>query len=307
MKSLLLVALVLGASACGSTPREAKTPAPVGITYSPEGEPVGLHRYHRWSERVGQGAQPEGAEAFANLAALGFKTIVSVDGAIPAVELAKSHGLRYVHIPISYDGVPMEQALKIIKAVQTSPGPVYFHCHHGKHRGPAAMMVARITLEGVSGEEAVEGLRISGTSPEYEGLYRDVREFKAPDAATLAKLSGELPSAVVPEGVRAAMVHLDERWELLKACRDADWKTPAKQPDVSPAHEARMVWESYREMARTAEAESHGASFLEHCADAEKHATSLETALRAGDREAAEKAFKASIKSCNACHADFRN
>jgi len=307
MRTVALATLLLGVMACGSTPREAKAHAPVGITYSPEGEPVGLHRYHRWSERVGQGAQPEGAEAFANLAALGFKTIVSVDGATPAVELAKAHGLRYVHIPIGYDGVPAEQALRLIKAVETSPGPVYFHCHHGKHRGPAAMMVARIALEGVSCEEAVEGLRISGTSPEYEGLYRDVREFRAPDAATLAAVSPDLPSAVVPDGVRAMMVHLDERWELLKACRAADWKTPANQPDVSPAHEARMVWEGYREMARAPDGKSHGEDFLAHCAAAERHATSLEAALRAGDTAGAETAFKASIKSCNGCHAAHRN
>ena len=39
--------------------------------------------------------------------------------------------------PIGYDGVPREQALRMIKAVQVAKGPVYFHCHHGKHRGPA--------------------------------------------------------------------------------------------------------------------------------------------------------------------------
>ncbi len=304
---LLSIAGLLLAAACSSTPKEAATTAPVGVSYSPEGEPMGLHRYHRWSVRLGQGAQPEGEEAFANLAALGFKTVISVDGAIPAVELAKKHGLRYVHIPISYDGVPPQKAMTIIKAVELSEGPVYFHCHHGKHRGPAALMVARIALEGVGNEEAVEGLRVSGTSPEYAGLYRDVQEFRAPDASEIEAFTCDLPSAVTPEGVRAMMVHIDERWELLKACRDADWKTPPKQPDVSAAHEARMVWEGYREMARTPEAQAHGASFLDFCADAEKRATELETALRAGDREGAEAAFKASVKSCNACHADFRN
>lgn len=61
------------------------------------------------------GSGPDGPKAFASLARLGIKTIISVDGARPNVEAAKKSGLRYVHIPISYDGVPRERALQLVR------------------------------------------------------------------------------------------------------------------------------------------------------------------------------------------------
>jgi len=69
-----------------------------------------LPNAYRLHEKVISGGQPEGAEAFAELRALGVKTIVSVDGAKPDVELARTYGLRYVHLPIGYNGVPAERA-----------------------------------------------------------------------------------------------------------------------------------------------------------------------------------------------------
>ena len=45
-------------------------------------------------------------EVHADLSAdkeVGYTTVLSVDGARPAVELAEKHGLRYVHIPIVED------------------------------------------------------------------------------------------------------------------------------------------------------------------------------------------------------------
>src|SRR5438094_677830 len=81
-------------------------------------------------------SSPDGDEGFHSLQQLGIKTIVSVDGARPEVDLARKYGLRYVHLPIGYDAVPREQALRIARAIRDLPGPVYIHCHHGRHRGP---------------------------------------------------------------------------------------------------------------------------------------------------------------------------
>ena len=118
---------------------------------------------------------PDGDIAFRNLAAMGVTTVLSVDGAVPDIEGAKKHGLRYVHVPISYDGIPREKALQIIKAVRAAKGKVYMHCHHGRHRGPTAVMVSRIALDGISNEDAVHCMEESGTGKMYSGLYRDVR------------------------------------------------------------------------------------------------------------------------------------
>src|SRR5262245_58106552 len=92
--------------------------------------------------KVISGGLPEGDTAFQELADLGVKTIISVDGATPDIETAKKHGLRYVHLPHGYDGIPRSRANELAKAVRDLPGPIYIHCHHGKHRSPAAATVA---------------------------------------------------------------------------------------------------------------------------------------------------------------------
>jgi cytochrome c556 len=100
---------------------------------------------------------------------------------------------------------------------------------------------------------------------------------------------------------------VDQRFEFLKACQAAGWKTPLDKPDVSPKHEARMLWELYREMARLDEAKAKGEDFIKHAADAEKHAVDLEAALKAGDQEAATAAMKSLKKNCDSCHSMYRN
>lgn len=303
--TVLLVALAL--VGCESNQKKsASTPPPATVTLDDHGDPKGLHRHRRWSEKIGQGAQPEGDEAFQNLKALGYTTILSVDGSMPEVEVAAKYSLTYVHVPIGYDGITVEQQIEIIKAVKESPGPVYVHCHHGKHRGPAATMIAREALEGLSCEDAVKSLELSETGKEYEGLYRDVREFKAPTAAQIAAAPKPV-SRVTPKGVRAAMVDVDQRFDFLKASMENGWNTPPKAPDVSPKHEAKMLWELYRELARLDEAKGKGDDFLTQAADAEKHAGDLEEALKAGNREAATGAFKNLKKNCDSCHSVYRN
>ena len=225
---------------------------------------------------------------------------------MPDVELAAKYSLTYAHVPVGYDGITVEEQIEIIKVVKESPGPVYVHCHHGKHRGPAATMIAREALEGLSCEDAVKSLELSETGKEYEGLYRDVREFKAPTAAQIAA-APKPPSCVTPKGVRAAMVDVDKRFAFLKASMENGWNTPPKSPDVSPKHEAKMLWELYREMARLDEAKGKGEDFLKQAADAEKHAGELEEALKAGNNEAATGAFKNLKKNCDSCHSVYRN
>ncbi len=307
MKPLVLLVPVVALLGCESGPKKnAATPAPAAVALDDHGEPKGLHHHRRWSEKIGQGAQPEGEEAFRNLKALGYTTILSVDGSMPDVELAGKYGLKYAHVPIGYDGVAPEEQLQIIKAVRDAPGPVYVHCHHGKHRGPAAAMIARECLDGISPEEAIAGLELSQTGKEYEGLYRDVREFKRPTDAQVAA-APTAPSRVTPGGVRAAMVDVDKRFDLLKASQAAGWKTPPEHPDVSPKHEAKMLWELYREMLRLDEAKAKGEDFAKHATDAEAVAASLEEALKAGDAAAATAAQRKLKKNCDACHSIYRN
>jgi protein tyrosine phosphatase (PTP) superfamily phosphohydrolase (DUF442 family) len=308
----LLAPLFLACSADGSkrshvAEESAPEPTALGeVTYDEEGFPHGLHHFRRWSPRIAQGGGPEDGEAFANLARLGYRTVLSVDGARPKVELAEQHGLRYVHVPIGYDGITPDQALRIVKAVEGSEGPVYIHCHHGKHRGPAAAQVARIAIDGVDNDEAVEDLRVSGCSPDYPGLYRTVERFHAPAAEALAQV-GPLPSEVVPTGLRALMAEIDERWDFVKASRAAAWAVPPRYPDIDPPHEVGMIENWLRE---TIDLEQRGEAreeFLAHAREAQQAASSLESALGAGERERADAAYEQLSASCKACHSTYRD
>lgn len=325
MRSLLrLVALAAPAllAACGglaegpeAAPAPPSTPAPAAappagpalvVQLDEHGEPRGLRHHRRWSAKVGSGAQPEGDAAFRNLAALGYRVVVSVDGARPDLEGAARHGLRYVHVPIGYDGIDESQRLALAKALADAEGPAYFHCHHGKHRGPAAVAVARIAVEGITHEDARMTLETCGTDPKYKGLYAAAATAARVSAEDLARTPAP-PSYQAPGDLVAAMVAIDGHFERLGHARGAAWAVPPAHPDVDPPHEARLLWEQYRELARRDEARAHGDRFLTFSAEAEAAAQALETAIRANDAKAAEDAFARSKKACGSCHKAYRD
>ena len=105
-----------------------------------------LPNSYRVTEKMISGGQPDGEAGFRELRDLGVKTIVSVDGAKPDVELAKKYGLRYVHLPHGYDGISDVRLKELAKAVRDLPGTIYIHCHHGKHRSPAAAAAACVVV-----------------------------------------------------------------------------------------------------------------------------------------------------------------
>lgn len=305
-------ALALAAAACGSASSETGTAAvpavvPLQPTLDADGQPVGIEHYRRWSDKLGQGGQPMGDEAFKNLAALGYRTLISVDGAKPDAETAAKYGLTYVHVPFGYSAVPLDAQARIVKAVTETDGPVFIHCHHGQHRGPAGMMVARIVVDGISHEEALKELKDSGCAEQYKGLYRDVAACVAPTAESLAALPAKLPSYVSPGDVADHMASIDRVWDRIGKSKDASWATPASMPDVDPPHEARMLWESFREAARLDDAKKRGDEFLTFLKSAEDGAVAMEEAIRRNDGAAAAKHYDAVKASCTACHQRWRN
>jgi protein tyrosine phosphatase (PTP) superfamily phosphohydrolase (DUF442 family) len=294
-RSALLAALVLLiAAGCGGS----KPAVP-----SAEGPPAVEH--FAWvSARVARGAQPEGDAAFAFLAAQGVRTLISVDGARPDVEAAARHGLRYVHIPFGYDRIPEEQSRRIAKTVRELGGPFFVHCHHGRHRGPAAAAIAQQTLGGMTCEQAKEELSRAGTDPRYEGLYRSVSGFIAPSEEETRADPFDFPSVAPVPALAEAMVSLDQRMDGLRAARAAGWKSPPDHPDIAPAHEALQAGELLAEVARTPEAARFPAPLEEALAAARALRTALDAPARPDDAEAA---WRRLTQSCSACHADHRD
>ena len=95
----------------------------------------------------------------------------------------------------------------------------------------------------------------------------------------------------------------------MKAVRTAGWASPKDHPDVDPSHEAVMLAEWFRELARRPDVTVRGPAFLAGLSETEKAAWDLSKALEGErpDAKAAESAFARVQKSCASCHSQFRD
>jgi protein tyrosine phosphatase (PTP) superfamily phosphohydrolase (DUF442 family) len=300
------IALLSSPTASGDGPSPAKGPERVAIG--------AIENTFRLSPRLYSGGDPQGERSFQALKDLGVRTIISVDGAPPDVEAARKLGIRYVHLPIGYDGVPREQAVRLVRAIATLPGPVYVHCHHGKHRGPAAAAICGMASENWTDEQALAWMKQAGTSPDYRGLFASARAFVAPTADELKRVGDDLPERVEPPDLVEAMVELDGLWDRLKLARKAAFEPAPDRPRGSASHDAIQVVEHFRESARLDESRRKGDEFLEALSDAESRAVDLHEILKAYEDapsqialEKLDAAIAAVEKSCSSCHARSRN
>ena len=145
-QSLLLT--VLGAAAC-SSPSDAPSsevhtsvnapdvPPPITLTTSaydaatevslPKLAPVetdGLHNVYRLSDDIISGSEPHGEAALEDIARMGVKTILSVDGKVPDAETAEKYGMRYVHVAIQYKDWVTPGEVKSVDEIAPDTGAV---------------------------------------------------------------------------------------------------------------------------------------------------------------------------------------
>jgi hypothetical protein len=280
---------------------------PLAVGNRKPAEFAGLHNVFRLSEKLYGGSAPEGEAGFRSLQRLGIRTIVSVDGAKPDVATARKLGMRTVHLPFGYDGCPTPTANRIARAVRDLPGPVYLHCHHGRHRSPAAAAFVRIALDGISNQEAIEEMERAGTGKNYVGLYGDVRAYKPPTRQELDRVPPEFPQVARTPRLTEAMVQMEHRLDHLLTAQKEGWRVPRQHPDIEPAHEALQLRELYTELLRMPEIRNRPSEFVGWMRDGEKDARALEVALRAGVRSRADAAMGRVAAGCASCHARYRN
>lgn len=271
-----------------------------------------LPNAYRLHEKVLSGGQPEGDAAFQELQALGVKTVISVDGARPDVDLAKKYGLRYVHLPHGYDGVPEQRVKELARAVRDLPGPVYIHCHHGKHRSPAAATVACVSTGLLSSSQALVVLKAAGTSEHYRGLYQSAESARLLESHLLDELTGGFPEIAALPPMAEAMVSIEHHFDHLKKFAAGNWKLDPEHPALTPAHEALLLREQYTELLRTDEVRKKPEEYQRILRDGEAAALELESLLRneSPDNMTAKKAaavFSVLTLGCSACHKTFRD
>lgn len=267
----------------------------------------------RIHERVISGGRPDGEAAFEELRSLGVKTIISVDGSQPDLQLSAKYEMRYVHLPHGYNGIPDTRAAELAKAVRHFEGPIYIHCHHGLHRSPTAAAVACVSNGMMDPMAASKLLKFAGTSENYRGLYQSVANARRLDNQFLDALTADFPKIAELPPLAEAMVELERTFDHLKRLSAVDWKSLDDHPDLHPDHEALMLWEHFTELLRMESVAKKPAAFRLLLEQSESDSRTLERLLRdrmtniaIGSTEIDE-LFKRLSTNCAACHRVYRD
>jgi len=269
--------------------------------------------------KVISGGQPEGENAFIELKRLGVKTIISVDGVRPAVELATKFGMSTIHLPHGYDGISPERIEALAMAVRDFEGPIYIHCHHGKHRSPAAAVVACVSTGMLAPADALKVLAIAGTNPNYRGLFQAAGSARRMEDARLDAVRSEFPEIAQLPPMTESMVAVDRLHDRLKQLAGADDKSLLEHDDVDPIQAALLLAEHFTELLRTDSASDHPAEFRTLLKESETDCIALELALRnwkesgsqSGSHGSMPEVISVSLNrlsaKCVTCHQSYRD
>jgi len=288
----------------------------------------GIHNVVAFADGFYSGSVPEGDAGFDSLAALGVKTVISVDGAIPEVDRAKSRGMRYVHLPIGYDGFDDARKGQLVRAVRDLPKPIYIHCHHGKHRSAGAAGTVGVSLGWITNDEAAALMKVSGTAEGYKGLWACTAKAAPMMSALIDAASADFPEVTKPDSMTAAMVTIDEVFDRLKIVEKNGWTVPKDHPDLAPAADAGKLADLYRlldgDSHVTALDDDARKDFRALLAAGSERAGALETMLAAGapkstgaaesdeaaiaeHRKKLSAAMKQITANCKDCHVKYRD
>ena len=256
------------------------------------------------------GALPDQEASFAVLQALGVKTILSVDGMRPDVPMAKKFGMRYVHLPNGYDGIPPDRVLELAKAIRDLPKPIYVHCHHGKHRSPAAVAAACRTLGLITPEQALNTLKLAGTNPGFRGLFQSVRQSHPTADSILNSMKVDFREISPVPPMAEMMVSIDLAMSELIAAKKENWPKWDKS-----ATDALMLKEHMVELGRLEDSPARGKAFQQLLSESVLLSGSLENELRraydgqvTADSGTKSSSLLARVEdNCVRCHEQFRN
>ncbi len=308
---LLSLGTLLGAvsgSSGGEPPQPVVATAVAGVTpKSHRGLPL-VHEVH---PRLLTGGAPTPA-GFEALQEAGVRTIISVDAARPDVAMATERGMRYIHLPVGYDGIDRRTTHLLARAIREADGRVYLHCHHGRHRAPAAAAVGLRTLGRIDASRGRRILEVIGTSRDYPGLHAAVAEAEAEPAAVLDAVDpAELRSVAIVSDLAGGMADLDRIHDRLRLLAKHGWRTPPTHPDLDSVVEAGILTERFRSMAHlpmasSVEAKDDAAPPMDLARSIEL-ATTLEGLVRMRRPQEATTTLGRISAECRACHRVHRN
>ncbi len=296
IRTLTIIAVCLALLSCASPRRDTQT-----------NEHGAIQNLHKLTDRLYSGAEPVGELAYEQLASLGVRAVISVDAVAPNKQLADRYGIRVIHLPIGYDGVPEDRAHALAKAIVTIDGPIFVNCHHGKHRGPAALVVGGIGAGEITGQQGRAYLEAAGTSLDYPGLWEAIGHVSAYPMKDLNAESVLLPERSEPGGFAETMSQIDRAHEQLWLCADNGFVAPADHPDLAPVSLAGQIHDMLRSLEADPYAEQEGELFAMLLAQSIEIASDAETQIRSGRPGDALDSLSALGDSCVDCHNKYRD
>ncbi|MGD1978365.1 MAG: sulfur transferase domain-containing protein [Akkermansiaceae bacterium] len=176
LKSCLVSLLSLGLLGCGEEPAATNSEEDKEIPEVVELQLEGVENVYRHSSRILSGGQPDSDKGLASLKEIGVRTVISVTDVLPDLEAAEKLGLRYIHIPLTSEGITADQQKEILAAAGEGSGPVYLHCNSGCNRASAAAALCLIKLEGRPRGDVIEWMNKRGVNK--EGLFEAIKNLK---------------------------------------------------------------------------------------------------------------------------------
>lgn len=303
--TLGLIALGCGSSHPRKTPHTQPHNSPPSTTKLSEFR--SLHNLHQLADDFYSGAEPIGKDAYKELASIGIKTVISVDGVAPNKALAETHGIRVVHLPIGYDGIDDSRSIELAHAIATLPKPIFVNCHHGKHRGPAALCVGAIGAGNITHEQAVAYMRLAQTSTKYHGLWDAAKNAQVQSDDVLFDDSITLVEHAPIGDFVDAMSEIDRLNESLWICADNNFKAPENHPDLAPISLAGQIHNLLRSLENDPHVVKEGEVFRVLLHDSITLASQIETQIGSEDFESALISLNAMTDSCVECHERYRD
>ncbi|CAD77204.1 MAG TPA: phosphatase [Rhodopirellula baltica] len=91
-------------------------------------------------------------------------------------EAVRATGLKYLHVPVSMDGMDEKKVDQFREQYQSLPKPVFAHCKSGKRAG-AMMMMHTAVEQGLSGDQALEQAKEMGFECDKPELEKFVKQY----------------------------------------------------------------------------------------------------------------------------------
>lgn len=133
------------------------TPVLAGAAAADRLAAISIFNFGQVSDTYYRGSQPVGDD-YADLKALGVKTIIDLTEDDHKGGDARQAGLMFFQIPMSSTSAPSQAQVDQFLSIVNNPAyqPVYVHCKGGRHRTGTLTAVYRMSNEGWTPDRAYE-------------------------------------------------------------------------------------------------------------------------------------------------------